>query len=317
MSTNSKGCFKGLLIGCGSIVILSFVLFILVMFFSTNFSFDTSETIKSDGNFSIKDSLNTPGELISATYSWQFVDEYLKTKKVSLSLDILKKDVNDALLYLDKIGKMSYKELGVINSNENEDPMLESKTVWEQIYRKIYNHGLAPLEKVNTGFQKIFSSENLSPKNRILFLVTFVQNIEYKRPGGALDILPPIVSLAKKYGDCDTKTLLLYILLEKMKIDCVLFWSYNYKHAMLGVAVNSSGDYKSYNGKKYYFLETTYPNWGIGQISPDADNLKYWYVADLDLNTGKENYFQDTDPQQNDKGEKSRRKDNKPSPARH
>lgn len=317
MNTNRKGCVKGLLIGCGSIVILSFVLFILVMFFSTNFSFDTSDTIKSDGNFSIKDSLITSGELVSTKYSWQFVDEFLKTKKVSLSLDILKKDVNDALNYLDIIGKMSYKELGMKNNHQYNDPLLENKEVWEQIYIKIYNQGLLHIEKVSTGFQKIFASENLSPKNRILFLIAFVQNIEYKRPGGVLDLLPPIASLAKKYGDCDTKSLLLYILLEKMKVDCVLFWSYNYKHAMLGVALNGSGNYKTYNGKKYYFLETTYPDWGIGQISPEADNLKYWYITDLDLKTEKEKYFQNTDTQQNDTRNKRQRWDKKPSPAQH
>ena len=317
MSVNTKGCLKASLIGCGSIAFLSFVLFILVLLFSTNFSFDTSDTIKTDGNFSIKDSSLAFNEIVTTKYSWLFVDEFLKTKKVSVTLDILKKDVDDALNYLEMIGKMSYKELGVKNSNQYNDPLFESKEVWDKIYIRVYSQGTPQFEKISDGFNKIFSSENLSPKNRILFLITFVQNIEYKRPGGSLDLLPPIATLAKKFGDCDTKALLLYILLEKMKIDCVLFWSYNYKHAMLGVALNASGDYKTYRGRKYYFLETTYPNWGIGQLAPDTDNLNYWYITDLDDNLLRENYFDDTEIQQKDNQNKSERKNNKPSPARH
>lgn len=315
--SNTAGCLKASLIGCGSIAFLSFVLFILVLLFSTNFSFDTSDTIKSDGNYFIKDSSKASNEIVTANYSWLFVDEFLKTKKVSLSLDILKKDVEDALNYLEIIGKMSYKELGVKNINQYDDPLFESKKVWDKIYKKVYRQGLPQFEKISDGFNKIFSTENLSTKNRILFLITFVQNIKYKRPGGSLDLLPPIATLSKKFGDCDTKTLLLYILLEKINIDCVLFWSYNYKHAMLGVALNASGDYKIYKGEKFYFLETTYPNWGIGQLAPDTDNLNYWYVTDLDDNLQNEKYFEETDFQQKDNQNNRNRKNNKPSPARH
>jgi len=316
MSVNTKGCLKASLIGCGSIAFLSFVLFILVFLISTNFSFDTSDTIKTDGNFFIKDSSLAFDEIITTKYSWLFVDEFLKTKKVSLTLDILKKDVNNALYYVEMIGKMSYKELGVKDSDQYDNPLLESKEVWDIIYKRVYSQGLQQVEKVSAGFNKIFLSENLSPRNRILFLITFVQNIEYKRPGGSLDLLPPIATLAKKFGDCDTKTLLLYILLEKIKVDCVLFWSYNYKHAMLGVALNASGDYKTYRGKKYYFLETTYPNWGIGQLAPDTDNLNYWYITDLDNNMQNENYFNESDFQEKNDQNKRERKNNKPSPAR-
>ena len=65
-------------------------------------------------------------------------------------------------------------------------------------------------------------------------------------------------------------------------VDCVLFWSFQYKHAMLGVAINARGNYKTHTGKNYYFVETTYPNWEIGDIDPQMDDLSLWYVDDLD-----------------------------------
>ena len=71
-------------------------------------------------------------------------------------------------------------------------------------------------------------------------------------------------------------------ILEKAGVDCVMFWSFQYKHAMLGVNINSRGNYKLHNGRNYYFVETTYPGWEIGDIDPEMDDLSMWYVDDLD-----------------------------------
>jgi hypothetical protein len=51
---------------------------------------------------------------------------------------------------------------------------------------------------------------------------------------------------------------------------------------MLGVNVSARGNYKLHQGKNYYFVETTYPNWEIGDIDPEMDDLSMWYVDDLD-----------------------------------
>ena len=118
--------------------------------------------------------------------------------------------------------------------------------------------------------------------DRVLFVISFVQNIKYDRPGGALDLFAPLGTIAKRFGDCDTKALLLYVLLERMRIDCAMMWSQYYKHAMLGVKIPTNGDYKIYNGKKYYFLETTYPGWKIGDLPPDFNNKRLWYILEID-----------------------------------
>lgn len=55
-----------------------------------------------------------------------------------------------------------------------------------------------------------------------------------------------------------------------------------YKHAMLGIYVSARGEYKMISGKKYYFLETTYPGWSIGELPPDFRNKRYWYISEID-----------------------------------
>ena len=103
-------------------------------------------------------------------------------------------------------------------------------------------------------------------------------------PGGVLDLFPPIGTLAYRFGDCDSKALLLYVILEKMNVDCAMLWSYNYKHAMLGVSLSRVGQFKSINGKKYYFLETTYPGWQIGDLPPEFKNKRFWFIDEIDSN---------------------------------
>jgi hypothetical protein len=136
-----------------------------------------------------------------------------------------------------------------------------------------------------------------------------VQNIKYDRPGGALDLLPPLAALAKMFGDCDTKAILLYVLLERMGIDCAMMWSQKYKHAMLGVRISTRGNYKIFNGKKYYFLETTHPGWVIGDLPPDFKNKRFWFVNEIDsksnLNANNDNKFRQEDERKNRRAQPS------------
>ena len=146
----------------------------------------------------------------------------------------------------------------------------------------VYDKSCPTLTSIANGFNQIFISESLTGRDRVSFVISFVQNMKYERPGGVLDLLAPLASLAERYGDCDTKAILLYVLLERMGIDCAIMWSYKYKHALLGINISTRGDYKKLNGKKYYFLETTYPGWSIGTLPPDFKNKSYWIIDEID-----------------------------------
>ncbi|GAB4297670.1 MAG: hypothetical protein Kow0098_22130 [Ignavibacteriaceae bacterium] len=309
LSFNGKGCIKGFTIGCGSLFFFIIILLIGAGYL-LNLRFDKFTSDTTEERFTIKTDSTTGMKIIAADFKWQFVDEFLKNRSVILSLEVLEKEVREVMNYIDRVSKMSLSELGINQSEMGDDEVLNSKIVWDNIYRLVYNNNKRKFLNIIKGFNRIFEQQNMPPKTRLLFLITFVQNIEYKRPGGDLDLLPPLACIANRYGDCDTKALLLYILLESYNIDCVLFWSYKYAHAMLGVAVNGRGYYIKFKGKRYYFLETTYPDWDIGQISPEADNLRYWFVDDLD--SGSDEIMKKEDDSFE---EPVRRRDNKPQPA--
>lgn len=95
----------------------------------------------------------------------------------------------------------------------------------------------------------------------------------YERYG----LLSPSEFMGTLQGDCDTRSLLLYLLLQKFGYDVVMLLSDEYRHAMLGVNIPAKGTYKEYNRKKYYFWETTSMA-PLGLLDRDYRNVNYWRV---------------------------------------
>ncbi len=304
-----SGCFRNTFFGCVTLIFLfAFIFFAIVISNLSEINF-TSPDVEKESYDIVYDSLSHEN-IINASFNWNFVANNLKNKKYSLTFRLLEKDVKEAMDFIDKLAKMSYRDLGLNINHRNVDPEIETQLVWAEVYRRIFYQSFDKIKPILIGFNKIFVDQKLGNRDKVYFIISFVQNIPYDRPGGALDLFPPLGTIAYRYGDCDSKSLLLYVILEKMSIDCAMFWSDYYKHAMLGLAVPSRGDFKTYAGKKYYFLETTYPGWQIGELPPDFKITRYWYlkeIEDLENNHLNENLIIDEESNHNFK----------PSPANH
>ena len=307
--SSRRGCLKGVFGGCFSI----FIFFILIVSMLSSiefpeFDFGNIEKV----NYTIEmDSLTTE-KIINASFSWKFVSNNLTKKKYDLTFRLLENEVRKAISLIDRIGGMTFEELGLDPRYDYRDPEIQAQYVWARIYQIVYEKSFPQLKTIAIGFNEVFRNENMSGKDKVLFVISFVQNIKYDRPGGTLDLLSPLATLAKKFGDCDTKAILLYVLLERMGIDCAMMWSQKYKHAMLGVRISTRGNYKIFNGKKYYFLETTHPGWAIGDLPPDFKNKRFWFVNEVDSKINQ-NVDIDNTFKQDEKG-KNRKAE--PSPAR-
>ena len=311
MNKSSKGgCVRR---GFGGCLSLFFVFAVLLTLLSSiefpEFDFSIGKTTKSSYLIEM-DSLSNE-RMIASSFTWKFVGSNLSKKRVSLSFSLLEKEVENALQMIDRIGRMSTRELGLDPSVNYADPDEQTQIIWARIYNLVYTGSLPQLKSISDGFNNVFKTESMSDKDKLLFVVSFVQNIKYERPGGALDLMAPLATIAKQFGDCDTKAILLYVLLERMGIDCAMLWSQHYKHAMLGINTSTRGDYKKYNGKKYYFLETTYPGWDIGTLPPEFKNKRFWYVSEIEHNATR-NKFKINNQRE---GEKSNKR-NKPSPVK-
>lgn len=284
-----KGC--AISSGCGGLVILLVVAFIIINFISNlKFSFDGFNETSSDYTFEVDTVGNQP--VIVADYKWKFTSTSLGRRNYNLTFKLLELEVKKALAYLDNVAKLSASELNV-SSKYKSDKITYAKLTWHEIYKRVYWQAYDKFDMILKGFDEVFKKEGMTDRDKLYFMISFVQNIGYKRPGGELDLLPPLGTLATKFGDCDTKALLLYIILERAGVDCVMYWSFQYKHAMLGVAINARGNYKSHQGKNYYFVETTYPGWEIGDMDPGMDDISLWFIDDLDSDKIKIDYKYD------------------------
>ncbi len=306
------GCVKKGFFGCAFLFLFFFVMIIIIFLAVELPDFDISVDETEKNKYVIVTDSLTNEKIINSSFSWRFMDNNLRRKKYDLSFKLLEKDVKLAMDNIEQISEMSYRELGVDFGTRSPDPVLEARIVWAEVYKRVYSYSIPQMKLIFEGFNKIFEEENLGSKDRVIFVVTFIQNIPYDRPGGVLDLFPPIGTLAYRFGDCDSKALLLYVILEKMNVDCAMLWSYKYKHAMLGVSISRGGQFKSIKGKRYYFLETTYPGWQIGELPPEFKNKRFWFVNEIDskenLNVNNDNTFRQE--------EKRNKRRAKPSPVK-
>ncbi|MCU0332971.1 MAG: hypothetical protein MUC75_06405 [Ignavibacteriaceae bacterium] len=302
-----SGCLKKSFFGCSAVFLFFFLIIILLLISAELPDIDFTSPEKVKREYIIEFDSLTNQKVINSSFAWKLVDNRLKKREFEISFRLLEKDVKEAMNFIEKLASMSYEELGL--ARQYTDPITESRVVWAEVYRRVYNNSSPQLKSVLEGFNKIFMKENFDARDKVYFVITFVQNIKYERPGGTLDLFPPLGTIAYRFGDCDSKAMLLYVILERMGIDCAMMWSYNYKHAMIGIKVNGRGNFLTTNGKKYYFLETTYPNWDVGEIPPEFGNTKFWFVAEIDVSRTS------LESSDTDSSETETSRDSRPSPA--
>ncbi len=89
----------------------------------------------------------------------------------------------------------------------------------------------------------------------------------------------PVEFAADLKGDCDTRTLFLYTLLKHYNYDVAIINSEYYSHSMLGVSMPGlKGANKIYNGKRYYFWETTNKEFKVGFLPTEVAVLDFWRI---------------------------------------
>ena len=81
-------------------------------------------------------------------------------------------------------------------------------------------------------------------------------------------------------GDCDTRSLLGFAILKKLKIASSVWVSEAYGHSILGVGVqNGHGIYKTVKGIKHYGVELTAKGYRLGMVAPENNNPYNWDIT--------------------------------------
>ena len=176
--SSRSGCLKGMIGGCFSMFI--FFVLIISMLSSIEFpEFDFSNIEKV--NYTIEmDSLTTE-RIINASFSWKFVSNNLTKKKYDLTFRLLENEVRKAISLIDRIGGMTFEELGLDPRYDYRDTEIQAQFVWARIYQIVYERSFPQLKTIAEGFNNVFKTENMKDKDKVLFVISFVQNIKYDR----------------------------------------------------------------------------------------------------------------------------------------
>jgi hypothetical protein len=193
------------------------------------------------------------------------------------------------------------------NERNNFEVNVYQSDVWTQIYSNIVNNDKDKLNELISMYSEIQKKESLDRRKFADMVVASIQHIPYvlvhesscyqaSQQGGFAQeyhsegkpciaeikygIQSPVEFMSNFKGDCDTRSVLCFLILSKFGYDTAVLVSNEYGHSILGIADKiGGGDHVKYRGKRYYVWETTATDWKAGNIPPGCSNLRYWDVA--------------------------------------
>jgi hypothetical protein len=123
-----------------------------------------------------------------------------------------------------------------------------------------------------------------STLEKVNHCMRFVQSLEYTTDEISAGISQysayPVETIESSEGDCEDTSILLGAFLELLEIDSVLLLFPDAQHMALGIRGSEDIPEKSfsYQGKSYYYAETTAPGWRVAEIPEDIQGHQPEFV---------------------------------------
>lgn len=158
-----------------------------------------------------------------------------------------------------------------------------AEDAWQRYYRIIYRDIYRRSRPVYGALRQYLRPDELSTREIAEELLRWVQSFEYRRLATVSDFLTPLQAAVDHAGDCDSRGLLLTVMLHYYGIDAILMVSGVYAHSMAAVDVPGRGARFEYNGTAYLVAETT-DQVEIGLIDQAMADPNGWIGVDF-INT--------------------------------
>ena len=130
-------------------------------------------------------------------------------------------------------------------------------------------------------YKLILDTECSEAANESKFIREFLDNCTSDCCLGNIKfgVQTPTEFLSNLYGDCDTRTLTIFTILDHFGYDVAIINSEQLAHSMIAINLPYDGTYKIYNNKRYYLWETTNIGFVPGYVAPTYDNIQLWNVV--------------------------------------
>ena len=186
--------------------------------------------------------------------------------------------------------------------SEAEHSSMSGVTGLPDVYRSMSMADGPRLDGVYALFDSLQNTRHLDSIRFASMVVSFVQDITYssvtdgsctdasggKNPGlpagysrSCIGNIPygvqsPVEFMANFQGDCDTRTLFLFTVLNHYHYHVAMLGSLTYRHSLLGIELPLQGVSKMAGTDRYVLWETTSTGFNAGRLSPEISNLDYW-----------------------------------------
>ena len=234
--------------------------------------------------------------------------EEIYTDSVKIENEVLENNLHTTLRWNDyknnrfeadiELDSMFFKD-----SRKKRSNFISYNTNWAEIYTNLLSNDKNYMDKVFAAYERILQKKKLNQHQFADAIVTSIQTLPYvwilnkncdlpdskaKIAKSGYDCLGNIMLYAVQSpyefiyntkGDCDTRTVFLYSVLQHFGYDVRILISKHYQHSILGVNLPSSGKYLKSQTKKYYVWETTLAGMKLGQLNPEISNMNLWSIA--------------------------------------
>ncbi|AEE17136.1 hypothetical protein [Treponema brennaborense] len=177
------------------------------------------------------------------------------------------------------------REYGVLSLYADSEYRFEARDrYYRQIYRDAYKRLKKPAFALYAALSENAARQNQAQPEAALAqtLLSWVQTFPYDRDFAGSDFSPlPAVLAGSTSSDCDSRALLLAVLLRHMNYDTVMFVSDAYRHAVLGIALDLPGAKITVGERPYLLAETTAPV-SLGLIAQDMAQTEQWRPVTFD-----------------------------------
>ena len=167
----------------------------------------------------------------------------------------------------------------------------------KRFYRLVWRDSLPSLDQLALILSKAYEARSVGledkttsggpkfgppadPRSYAQALLKWTQGFNYERDPRGSDVVNPLSAAFEQRGDCDSRILVLNILLRRENIESILMISLKHEHALLAVNAPGIGARYPYRGGQWLVGETTAPV-DIGRIDAKQANPADWFALDF------------------------------------
>ena len=165
------------------------------------------------------------------------------------------------------------REFNLLRHYENADSWQQA---WIRYYRTIYRDSWDRVAAALFRLEREWNSgQDLDERAFAEKALAFVQGFTYDRDLEGSDFVNLVTAISEGRGDCDSRAMLLAMILEQADIPAAMMVSRAHSHAMGLADVPGGGARFETGGKKWLVAETT-DKVGIGLISAGMSDIASW-----------------------------------------